>query len=358
VAAGWTPAALARAVDAGEAPEHDVLDALPASDREPALDALLRSPAGRRWLRMYPHLDAPLADRLLECASDFRQRRRDASLARAVERASEVTLIRHVAAIGAGPAGPALWSRFAADPDRVVELASRVVRDDEAAGGEAALYLLVLDPIDTYQLGMSRRSEIAAAALSSPVASVRGLATEHLAQRDPRRLLLAFDALIEDQDERVRGLAWSTALRHAREATTERALARIGDERAATSHRRSALLALGDALPRADMVDVLSFMVTHPDPRLATDAANLLDSLHRNPLAAEAARASPHANVREIAERLLDPLRGSPAAGGSRPGDPTRTADIYADMILQLEDRLASQPGPASDDDEPLSTRG
>ena len=37
--------------------------------------------------------------------------------------------------------------------------------------------------------------------------------------------------------------------------------------------------------------------------------------------------------VREIAEALLDPRRGSPAAGGSRPGDPTRTLDIFKALL-------------------------
>jgi hypothetical protein len=37
-------------------------------------------------------------------------------------------------------------------------------------------------------------------------------------------------------------------------------------------------------------------------------------------------------------------LRGSPAAGGSRPGDPTRSStDIYAEMIRQLEAQSENQ---------------
>jgi hypothetical protein len=42
--------------------------------------------------------------------------------------------------------------------------------------------------------------------------------------------------------------------------------------------------------------------------------------------------------VRDIAAFLLDPYRGSPAAGGSRPGDPTNS-DIFAEMMRQLDDR-------------------
>jgi len=37
--------------------------------------------------------------------------------------------------------------------------------------------------------------------------------------------------------------------------------------------------------------------------------------------------------VRETAERLLDPLRGSPAAGGNRPGSPTDTSAIFEELL-------------------------
>jgi hypothetical protein len=58
-----------------------------------------------------------------------------------------------------------------------------------------------------------------------------------------------------------------------------------------------------------------------------------------------AAQVSPHLSVREIAEHLLDPNRGSPSAGGSRPGDPTRpdATQIYGDLLQQLEERANQQ---------------
>jgi hypothetical protein len=40
--------------------------------------------------------------------------------------------------------------------------------------------------------------------------------------------------------------------------------------------------------------------------------------------------------VREIANRLMDPYRGSPAAGGSRPGDPLRE-DPLMKLLRQIE---------------------
>jgi hypothetical protein len=50
-----------------------------------------------------------------------------------------------------------------------------------------------------------------------------------------------------------------------------------------------------------------------------------------------AAADSRHEPVRELALFLLDPYRGSPAAGGSRPGDPT-AGDIFAELARRLED--------------------
>jgi hypothetical protein len=150
-----------------------------------------------------------------------------------------------------------------------------------------------------------------------------------------------------DESERVRGVVWRAALRVDRSATVERAVTLLSDEWAPVLVRRSALDALGTDLPTSQMADLLAFFVVHPDHDLAADAANLLYRQHRNPITAEAARASPHPDVREIAERLLDPSRGSPAAGGSRPGDPTRSStDIYADMLRQLEEKTGNQNEP------------
>jgi hypothetical protein len=82
---------------------------------------------------------------------------------------------------------------------------------------------------------------------------------------------------------------------------------------------------------------VLSYAVLQPDSALAGDAADLLHDLHRHPAIAEAAQRSPHSAAREVAAYLLDPYRGSPAAGGSRPGDPLRGGDIFDELVRRLE---------------------
>lgn len=304
------------------------------------LERLLATPDGRRQLRVRADVDQGLADRLLAHEADFRQPRRDHTLALVVQAASDDALVRHAATIAAGPGAAALWERLAARPMVLHEVATVVVAGDDVTAAEATLYLLVLDQLDPWGLGEPGRVGIAIEALRSPHPVVRGLAAEFLAAHAPALLLGRFDELVRDPDERVRGIVWSAALRLARADARDLALAMIGDEWAPLPQRRSALHAAGAALPTSDMLDVLTWLVVHPDPDLATDAANLLLDQHRHPTIAMAAQTSPHANVREIAEYLLDPYRGSPAAGGSRPGDPSRAdaTDIFEDMIRRLGD--------------------
>lgn len=307
---------------------------------------LLRSGTGRRWLRDDPDLTHEQADRLLEFTSDFQSPRRDRTLAAVIERASLAAVERHVEAIAAGPAAPALWKRLAADPSRLVTIASRVVSWLDEQVAEATLYLLVLDPLDPFGVRIDNRIAIATEALSSSSPRVRGLAAEHLASHAPAIIQRSLEELLADRSERVRGIGWDAALRVDRAATVERATALLNDESVPVPIRRSALLSLGTHLPTAQMAELLSYFVVHPDHDLASDAADLLFRQHRNPIAARAAQDSPHADVREIAERLLDPLRGSPAAGGSRPGDPIRSStDIYADMLRQLDEKAEDQSG-------------
>jgi hypothetical protein len=233
---------------------------------------------------------------------------------------------------------------LADDPTSRDAAANDLVAGSDHRAAEATLHLLVLDPLDPFNLGDTVRSEIAASALRSTSAEVRGLAAEFLAGHAPQELARSFSVLIADESERVRGIVWTTALRLNPGAAAERATDLLGDESVPVPQRRSALMAVGTALPTSQVAELLAWIVVHPDHELASDAAQLLYDYHRNPITAEAARESPHADVREIAEHLLDPLRGSPAAGGSRPGDPTRSsADIYADMIRQLEERVEDQ---------------
>ncbi|MDQ3549500.1 MAG: hypothetical protein M3439_11860 [Chloroflexota bacterium] len=331
---------LATAILAGEPVAHTDLAALTAGEHEHVRATLRSTHAGRHWLRADPALDAGSADRLLAYEEDFRQPRRDRTLAAVIERASSAAIERHLSAIAASPAAPALFRRLAAQPTRLIGQASGLVAGDDVQAAEATLHLLVLDPLDPFEIGERQRLTIAANALVSGFAEVRGLAAEYLAAHDPVVLQRSLEWLLADESERVRGIVWIAALRVDRPATVERASALLSDETTPVPMRRSALVALGSLLPTAQMADVLSYFVVHPDHELASDAANLLFRQHRNPTTATAARDSPHADVREIAEQLLDPLRGSPAAGGSRPGDPTRSStDIFADMIRQLEER-------------------
>ncbi|HEX5165402.1 MAG TPA: hypothetical protein VFV93_08410, partial [Thermomicrobiales bacterium] len=170
---------------------------------------------------------------------------------------------------------------------------------------------------------------------------------EFLAASDPSVLAGDLNRLLTDESQRVRAIAWDAVLRLDRPAAFARASDILSDESAPIVVRRSALVALGALLPTAEMAPLLAYFVVHPDHELAADAADLLYERHRNPLAAMAARDSPHADVREVAEQLLDPMRGSPAAGGSRPGDPTgSSAGIYSDMIRQLEEQTENQSDP------------
>lgn len=336
---------IVHAVCDGVRVSSEALDSLPIAEREAVIAELLTQENGRRWLRGFPDLDTALADSLLAYEDDFRQKRRDRTLGRVVAAASASAIRDHARVVAGGPAATDLWSRFRDGPEALTELAEDVVGHGDRPAAEATLYLLVLDPLDPYGLGEAGRGVIARSALDSHDAHIRGLAAEFLAEHHPQTLLDALDRLAHDEDERVRGIVWTTGLRHDRVATYERAVLLIGDEGAAIPVRRSALVAIGTQMPTRDLVDILSYLVVHPDPVLAGDAASLLFSQHRNPVTADAALASPHPEVREIAERLLDPFRGSPAAGGSRPGDPTKVTDIYAGMIRQLEEREAEMRG-------------
>jgi hypothetical protein len=324
---------------AGDWPTYDTLDAVPPGERESAFALLLDDPDGRRWLRAWHGLDAELAARLLAFEEDFRGVRRDATLDAVVARATRDDALLHAAALAAGSAAPAFWRRLRGEPGLLAEIACRAAAGDDRRLAETTLELLVLDPLDPYGLGDATRREIAEAGLRSPFASVRGLAAEYVAETTPDIIVRAFSTLVAGDDERLRAVAWRVAFRHAPSEARDLAFALLGDERVDLHVRRSALLAAGEHLPTDELVDLLSWFVTHPDPDLAGDAADLLHALHRNPLIAEAALHSPHAHVRETAERLMDPLRGSPAAGGSRPGSPADVAALFEDLVRRESER-------------------
>lgn len=325
---------LRNALDRGETPPFASLSEL--DDPEPAIDLALETPTGRRWLRGHSDLDSQLADRLLAVESDFRSQRRDSTLRRAVQAASIEALMAHHAAIIAGAAAAELWTRLASTPDRLTEVAVSVVSSDDSTAAENTLYLLILDIMDPFTLGPERRATIARAGLAAAEATIRSLAAEYLFDNDVAALAELSQRLVLDSDERVRGLAWSAGFRARPGETFDLATEILGDESADLQVRRSALAAVGTHLQTSDVVDALTFFVAHPIEQLALDAGNLLYRLHRHPTIATAAAQSPHQSVREIGQFLLDPYRGSPAAGGSRPGDPT-TSDIFAQMIRQTE---------------------
>lgn len=318
----------------GELPEIESLERV--GDPSDAVAIALGSQVGRRWLRSLRDLDTGLADRLLAIECDFRSTHRDRTLELAVSQASLDALIEHRNAIASGPAASAFWGRLASDHAQLVDTAIAIVTSDDAGAAENTLYLLVLDTLNPWSLETRERALIAQSGLTSNEAAIRSLAAEYLFNNDITSLGELEHALVLDSDERVRGLAWSARFRQSPATTFDAATAILGDESAELPVRRSALAALGTHLPTSDVVDLLTFFVAHPEEQLALDAGNLLHRLHRHPTIATAAAQSPHQSVREIGEFLLDPYRGSPAAGGSRPGDPT-TSDIFAEMIRQTE---------------------
>lgn len=326
--------AVRQAIERGETPDITSLSELDDPDR--TIDLALETPTGRHWLRGLSDLDIALADCLIACESDFRTQRRDNTLACAVQAGSTDALLAHSEALASGPAAASLWTRLAGNPGTLADVATRTIASHNSAAAENTLYLLVLDTMDPFSLGSELRATIARAGLAAAEASIRSLAAEYLFDHDVAALAEPAARLVHDSDERVRGLAWSAGFRAEPDETLEAATGILGDEQVDLQIRRSALAAIGTHLDTHDVVDLLTFFVTHPSEQLALDAGNLLYRLHRHPTIATAALESPHESVREIGQFLLDPYRGSPAAGGSRPGDPT-SSDIFAQMLRQTE---------------------
>jgi hypothetical protein len=329
---------LRQALNRGETPPFASVSEF--DDPDHVIELALETATGRRWLRGLSDLDRQLADRLLAFESDFRSQRRDGTLQRTVLAASIDALRAHQATILAGPAAADLLTRLAPIPEQLMEAAVSAVSSGDSAAAENTLYLLILDVVDPIALGTERRAAIARAGLAAAEATIRSLAAEYLFDNDVEALAESAEWLVFDSDERVRGLAWSAGYRARPGETFNRATEILGNESADLQSRRSALAAVGTHHQTSDVIGLLAFFVAHPIDQLALDAGNLLYRLHRHPTIATAAAQSPHQSVREIGLLLLDPFRGSPAAGGSRPGDPT-TSDIFAQMLRQTE-----SPGP------------
>jgi hypothetical protein len=318
-------------LNAGEHPD-DVAEAF-------ATDA-----SGRRWLRrrVLPALDAHAASRLaswlLAWPHDFRADRRDRSTLHVVERLQMNDLVAHALTLAGSNAASIFWSRVAElGGDAVAEIAANVLASADASTRETTLHTMLLDPYGDLRLSGDVERRLLETAIADDDPEVRGLAAELAMETAPDLLLGAPERHERDVSERLRAAYWMAAFAHDLDGAAARASSLVTDETAPLDARRSALVAAGETLRTRDAAPLLAGMVAHPDPVLAGDAANLMWRLHRNPAIAQAAARSPHAPVRAIAERLLHPEMGSPAAGGSRPGDPTRTVDIYEQMLRQLE---------------------
>ena len=303
------------------------------------IEALLSRPEARRWMRstlldrLDPNAAAALADRLLAWHADFAAGRRDRTTPAVIRHLPLDSLRRHATFLAGGNAASAFWERLAAEgAATLIPAAFDVFTGGEPAARETTLHLLLLDPYSPLRLSPDDQGRLLAAALSDPDEEVRGLAAELAAETDPDRLLHDQARWIRDPSERVRMAAWDVAFAAGSEQAAEEAALLLSDEAAPLAARRSALIALGDYLPTPEFAPLLALIVVHPNRELAEDAGNLLWTRHRAPIAAQAAAASPHANVREIAQRLLHPEFGSPAAGGSRPGAPGGY-DIYQEML-------------------------
>ncbi|CAN5739673.1 hypothetical protein BH23CHL2_BH23CHL2_30010 [soil metagenome] len=305
--------------------------------RNDIIDLLIEQPGGRRWLRASPLLNTELAGRLIEYDDDFQGQRRDTTLEPVIALAGLDELVAHSPAIAAGSGAPALWSRLSKHPDHFRGAIRSVISKGDSRAIDATATHLLLDPANPYRLNPDQQAQIALKMLSTDTETGRGVAAEFLATNAPDELSDQLDALVRDRSAAVRGFAWFAAFRVDREAATDRAIELLGDESIAAKMRQSALNATGEALPTEQIVELLSYFVVHPSEALALDAANLLQRHHRHPEIAIAAAGSPHEAVREIANRLMDPYRGSPAAGGSRPGDPLRS-DPLLELMRQLED--------------------
>lgn len=323
----------------GEPPNPDVAEHvanLPAEERARVLHALLEEPAARRWvrgeilLRLDPAAAAAVAEWLLAYEVDFVPERRDRTIA-AVVRALPVSALAERAPFLAGSnAAGVLWERLAAaGSDTVRDAALRVFREGAPVARETTLYLLVLDPYGPAPLPDADRRALVLAALADPDEEIRGLAAEVAADEVPDALLADTARWVRDSAVRVRAAAWACAFTEDPERAAEDAVALLLNEAEALPARRSALLALGEWLTTAQIEPVLTTFVRHPVQELAEDAAGLLWTRHRTPVAAQAASESPHAAVRDIAARLLDPRLGSPLAGGFRSGAEEQGYDFY-----------------------------
>ena len=326
------------------------------------LSGLLRSLENRqvrRWVRqcllgrLPAESAATLAGRLLDWPEDFSPEKRDRTTANVIAALSADQLAESLNLLAGSNAASALWDRMAqAGDEAVMDAVFRIFQSERVQARETALHLLVLDPYGPEHLTRSRQDQVLMLAMNDPDPEIRGLAAEVVAADMPEILLERSDTAPLDESERVRIAYWRTALAHRPDQAIETAGVLALDKEQAHPARRSALLALGENLPTRSVAPVLQELLRGSDAMLAEDAAQLMWRYHRVPDIANAAAGSQFESVRKLANRLLHPEMGSPAAGGSRPGDPTRTADIFQQIQPRDEQsRLANndEPPPSRD---------
>ncbi|GBD19048.1 hypothetical protein HRbin27_01550 [bacterium HR27] len=294
-----------------------------------AIGQALATPEGRRWLRhtVLPALPAGeaalLAAALLAYRDDFLSQRRDRSTWTVIERLDREALLSNVDWLAGSNAALALWARLMQQGTAtLVTAALRVLRQGTPTARETALTLLLADPTRELELPAGVARALLTVALADPDDAIRGLAVEIAAERVPDLILPHWRHWVLDTSRRARRAVWRRVLR-IDPLAREQAIALVSSEAVPVSIRSDALWALAQAMTTDEIAPILAVAVVHPDRELAEAAAEILWTQHRHPLPARAALESPHRPVRRIGEQLLDPRRGSPAAGGARPGMPS-----------------------------------
>ncbi len=324
---------------------HDVAE-WPGDQRARLIAALLPDATGRRWLRgvlleaLGPDASAELARRLLTFTGDFDASHRDSTTAAVVMALPRDDLLRSAELLaGSNAAGP-FWKRIARAPGEMLrQTALDVLRSASPLARETTLHILLLDPHSDVKVTGDDRIRLLVAALDDAEDDVRGLAADALADDAPDLLVQHAVDLRLDPSEQARMAAWDAAFTLDFDTARDEAMRLALDESATVEPRRTALAALSAVLSTVEIAPLLEALVAHPNAVLAEDAVNILWTYHRSPSIATAAAHSPHASVRTVAERLLHPEMGSPAAGGSRPGAPDMGRDIYQEMLKGYEKR-------------------
>lgn len=307
---------------------------------------LLQDRAGRRSLReLLPGLPRKAAAELASCLvsfrNDFDAMHRDRTTPLVVAHLRSKELLEAASFLAGSNAATAFWERLLTEPSATISAAiEQVFHDGDLLAREYAVYALLLDPLHPATLSPAILHRFVELALADADDEVRGLTAEFAAAEAPDMIMAPHWVL--DAGERTRAAAWQVAFTRDPDEAIERAVELIEDGEAPSPARRSALVALGERLPTADVSPLLAILVDDPDPELALDAASLLWRYHRTPDVAQAAARSRHEAVREIAMHLLDPTRGSPEAGGFRPGAAEQGYGFY-DQIRRQIDRSDDQ---------------